>query len=135
MLASRKTVLFYNNTTREKTTTDNFDVTMVSFDSAKIADLLGIYILDTLVRFLKLNNIGIYRDYGSISIPNSNGPRTSKIQEKSSYMGLKIEISSNLKIVNFVDVTLNLNDNSYKPFSKPNAIRTYTNVNSTSLHI
>ena len=27
-------------------------------------------------------------------------------------MGLKIEISSNLKIVNFLDVTLNLNDNS-----------------------
>ena len=45
-------------------------------------------------------------------------------------MGLKIEISSNFKIVNFLDVTLNLNDNSYKPFSKTNAIPTYINVSS-----
>ena len=45
-------------------------------------------------------------------------------------MGLKIEISSDLKIVNFLDVTLNLNDNSYKPFSKTNAIPTYINFSS-----
>ena len=45
-------------------------------------------------------------------------------------MGLKIEISSNLKIVIFLDVTLNLNDNSYKPFSKANAIPTYLNFSS-----
>ena len=45
-------------------------------------------------------------------MPNSNGPPTSKIQKKVvrafKYMGLKIEISSNLKIVNFLDVNLNL---------------------------
>ena len=45
-------------------------------------------------------------------------------------MGLKIEISSNLKIVNFLDVTLNLSINSYKPFIKSNAIPTYINVSS-----
>ena len=45
-------------------------------------------------------------------------------------MDLRIEISSNLKIVNFLDVTLNLRNNSYKLFSKSNAILTYINVNS-----
>ena len=45
-------------------------------------------------------------------------------------MRLSIEISSNLKIVSFLDVTLNLSNNSYKPFSKSNAIPTYINVNS-----
>ena len=45
------------------------------------------------------------------------------------YMGLKIEISSNLKIVNFLDVTFKFNDNSYKPFNKTNTILTYINVN------
>ena len=39
-------------------------------------------------------------------------------------MGLKIEFSSYLKIVNFLDVILNLSTNSYKPFSKANAIPT-----------
>ena len=40
------------------------------------------------------------------------------------YIGLEIEINSNLKIVYFLDVTFNLNDNSYKPFNKTNTIPT-----------
>ena len=81
---------------------------MGSFDSAQIVDFVGIYILVTLGRFLNLNNVEIYRDDGLISIPNNNGPLTSKIQGEviRAYklfiiMRLKIEISSNLKIVNF----------------------------------
>ena len=79
--------------------TDNFDVTMESFDSAQIPDLVGIYILDTLGRFLNLSNMRIYRNDWLISIPNSNGPLKSKIQKKVirafKHMELKIEISSN----------------------------------------
>ena len=45
-------------------------------------------------------------------------------------MGLKIEICYNLKIVNFLDVTLYLNDNCYKPLSKSNALPTYINFSS-----
>ncbi len=37
-------------------------------------------------------------------------------------MGLKIEINSNLKIVNFLDATFNLNDNSYKPGGCPHSV-------------
>ena len=43
----------------QKKTIDNFDVTMDSFDCA---DFAGIYILETLGRFLEINNIGLYRD-------------------------------------------------------------------------
>ena len=43
---------------------------MGSFDSAQIANIEGIYILDTLGRFLDLNNIGLYRSN------NTNGPLT-----------------------------------------------------------
>ena len=45
-------------------------------------------------------------------------------------MGFKIEISSNIKIVNFLDVTLDLSNNSYKSFIKSNQNRSYINVNS-----
>ena len=45
-------------------------------------------------------------------------------------MGLKIEISLNLKIVNFFVVTFNLNDDSYKTFNKTNTIPTYIDVSS-----
>ena len=64
---------------------------------------------------------------------NSNRPLISKIQKKVirafKYIALKIEISSNLKIVNILDVTLNRSDNSYNLLSKSNTIRTYVNVN------
>ena len=49
---------------------------MGSFDTVQIADLVGIYILDTLSRFLNLNNVGIHYDDGLIFIPYSNGPLT-----------------------------------------------------------
>ena len=91
---------------------------MGSFKSAQIADLVGVYILDTLGRFLNLISIGIYRDDGLMSIPNGNGPLSPKIQRKVirdfKYNGLKIEIRSNLNIVNILDVTLNLKDNLLK---------------------
>ena len=45
--------------------------------------------------------------------------RTFKLQ------GLKNEISSNLKIVNFLDITFNLSNNTFKSFSKDNQIPTY----------
>ena len=44
---------------------------MGSFNSAQIA---GIYILGTLSQIINLDNIGIYWDYGLISIPQSYGP-------------------------------------------------------------
>ena len=80
------------------------------FNPDQIALLVGIYILDTLCRVLNLDNNGIYRDDGLTSIPNSNRPLISKVQKKVirvfRFIGLKIEISSNLKkIVNFLDVT------------------------------
>ena len=43
--------------------------------------------------------------------------------------GFKIEVPSNNKIVNFLDVTLNLSDNTYKPFLKTDQYPSYINVN------
>ena len=53
ILASRKSVPINNDTTSVKTFTDNFDVTMGSFDSAQIADLVGIYIYIYIVSKVK----------------------------------------------------------------------------------
>ena len=43
---------------------------------------------------------------------------------------MELKISSNLKIVNFLDFTFNLSNYSYKSFSKSNALPTYINVSS-----
>ena len=76
--------------------------------------------------------MGLYQADGIIYIPNSDGPNSLHIQKiirafKS--LGLKIEVSSN-KIANFLDVTLNLLDNTYKSFLKMDHYPSNINVNS-----
>ena len=44
ILACRKTLLKNNESTWVKTGLDNFDVPMGGYDSAQIADLVGLYI-------------------------------------------------------------------------------------------
>ena len=107
---------------------------MGGYDSSQIADLVGLYILDILTRIISPQQVGIYRDDGLLYIPNSNGPLSSSIQKRIirafKFLGFKIEISSNIKIANFLDVTLDLSNNSYKHFIKPNQNPSYINVNS-----
>ena len=105
---------------------------MGAYDLAQIVDLIGIYILDMLGCIVNLERGGLYWDDGIIFIPNSNGPKISKIQKKIirgfKLLGLRIQIASNLTIVDFLDVTLNLNNGTFKPFSKNNSSPTYVNI-------
>ena len=77
--------------------------------------------------------MGLYHCDGIIYIPNSNGPNSSRRQKKVlrafKFLGFKIEVSSNNKIVNFLDVTRNLSNNTYKPFRKTDQYPSYINVN------
>ena len=81
--------------------------------------------------------MGLYHGDGLIYKPNSNGPNSSSIQKKIirafKFLGFKIEVSSNNKIVNFLDVTLDLSNNTYKPFIKTDQYPSYINVNSNHL--
>ena len=135
ILAWRKTVLKNNGSTWLKTGSNNFDVLVGAggYDSAQMADLVGLYILDTLCRIISPIQIGLYSIDGLIYISNSDGSRSSSIQKKIvrafEFLGFKIEISLNIKIANLLDVTLNLSDNSYKPFLKMDRYPSYINVN------
>ena len=44
--------------------------------------------------------------------------------------GLQVIIKFNLKIVDYLDITLNLNDGAYRPFHKPIEETTYIHVES-----
>ena len=84
--------------------------------------------MNTVGRILNLNQIGVYRDDGLIYIPTGNDCKTSRLQNKIirafRILGLRIEIFSNVKIVNFLDVTFDI-DNFFKVFNKNNDIPTY----------
>ena len=65
---------------------------------------------------------------------NTSGPQSEKIKTTFQRMfknkGLDIIINCNMKIVNYLDVTLNLNDESYRPYKRPNKETNYIHVNS-----
>ena len=134
ILACRKTVLGNNGTTWIKSGPVNFDVPIGGYDSSQIADLVSLYILHILNRIISSEQLGLYRDHGIMYIPNSNGPNSSSIQKNIirafKLLGFKIEILSNNKIVNFLDVTLDLSNNTYRPFIKMDQSPSYININS-----
>jgi hypothetical protein len=131
----RKTLLYFNKETwKKKNINDCFDVTMGSYDGAEICEFVGLYILDLLSKIININDLGLYRDDGLIAMHKKSGPQLDKIRKEIikifKNIGFQIEISINLKIVNFLDVTFNLSENSYKPFKKPNDELSYININS-----
>ena len=111
---------------------DNFDIPMGGYDSSQIADLVGLYILNILTRIISPEQLGLYRIDGLIYGPNSSSIQK-KIIRAFKFLGFKIDVSSNNKIVNFLDVTLDLSNNSYKPFIKTDQHPSYINVNSNHL--
>ena len=59
--------------------------------------------------------------------------KTVKKQTKSEKSQLKIEIKTNLKVVDFADITFNLSNGTYKLYRKPNDRLLYV-ITSSSHH-
>ena len=97
---------------------------MGSNDGAEICELTGIYILSQRSNLLPREDIGLYRDDGLILLRNTNGQLTDRIRKNViklfKEISFKTEIETNLKIVNFLDVTLNLANSTNKPHRKSN---------------
>ena len=70
-------------------------------------------------------------DDSFIFMPESDSRKTSRIQKKIlrafKLLGFKNEIIFNLKVVNFLDITFNLSENSFKPFHKDKQMPSYIN--------
>ena len=79
-------------------------------------------------------NVGLYRDNGLAAFEDISGPQAERIKKDITKfftsLGLKITIKTNLKIVDFLDVTLNLSNGTYLPFRKPNDHPLYINTKS-----
>ena len=104
--------------------------------SAEVCELVDIFLLSQLVKSCGKENIGLYRDDGLAVFENISGPQAEKIKKKFQKVfndnGLQITILCNLKIVDFLDATFNLNDGSYKPYRKPDDEVSY--IDSRSNH-
>ena len=85
---------------------------MGSFDGAGICELVGLYLLDKLLRLIGIKNIGLYRDDGLGAINNSSVPVLVKMRKNVIALfkneDLSITMETNLFETDFIDVTFNL---------------------------
>ena len=131
---ARKSLLYYNDEPWVKKGESNFDVSMGAYDGAEVCELIGIFMLSLLSKHINKNHIGLYRDDGLAILKNTSGPEAEKLKKKFQKLfkekDLDIVIQCNLKITNYLDITLNLNDGSYRPYRKPNEETNYIHINS-----
>lgn len=129
-----KKSLLYNNGTPwcKRNNRDHFDVTMGSFDGAETCELIGLMILHDLNNIPGIN-VGLYRDDGLAVCKGT--PRTTELTKKKicqvfNKLQLKITAEANKKIIDFLDITLDLTTGGYKPFMKVNNTPLYVNKES-----
>ena len=115
---SSKSLLYNEGKPWIKKQSNNFDVTMESLDEFEACELIVFFMFSLIGNKYNPNNIGLYRHDGLAVFKNTSGPLSKN-------KGLDIIISCNM-IVNYLDVTLNLNDGSYPPYKKPNEETLYT---------
>ena len=101
-----------------------FDATMGAYDGAEVCELVGTYLLYKFSLKYNKNNIGLYRNNGLAIFKNISGPKSEKfkkdIQKLFKENELDIVIQCNLKTVNYLDVTVNLENSAYRPYQKDN---------------
>ena len=84
---------------------------------------VGTFLLEKISGFCNKSNIGLYRDGGLSIFRNKSGTQLEKMKKKLQRLfkecDLEITAESNLKNVNYLDVTLNLKDSTFRPYHKP----------------
>ena len=135
---SRKTLLFSNNSPWIKKKGADFDVPMGCYDGAELCELVGAFLLYKIksANVIEGGEVGLYRDDGLGVIYDVPGPQiekmTQKLRDVFKEYELGITVDAGLTSVNFLDVTLDLRRNFYKPYMKPNSLPVY--VHSKSNH-
>jgi hypothetical protein len=107
---------------------------MGAYDGAEVCELVGLYLLSIISELYNKDDVGLYRDDGLAVFHNINGPKADRIRKHFQAIfkrcGLDLEIECNLKIVNYLDVSLNLENGSYRPYRKPNDETIYIHAKS-----
>ena len=114
VMRSKKTLLFWqDNAWVKKEGDEDFDLPIGCYDGAEICKLVGIYILNKLCKLMNKKDFGLYRDDGLGIFRNTFGPEADQKRKNIKIFkecGLSITCEINKKIVDFVDVRFNLND-------------------------
>ena len=107
---------------------------MRSFDSAEVCELVGIFILCFLEKLINKKDCGLYRDDGLLILRNLNGQQIDRmckiIIKIFKDISFTIDVEMNVKTVDFLDITFNLNNGTYRLYKKPNDLLVYISESS-----
>ena len=96
---------------------------MGAYHGAEVCELVGTYMLNLLSKKYNKSDFGLCDD-GLAVLKNKSGLQSEQVKKNIQKIfkehGLDIIIQCNMEIVNYLDVTFNLNDGNYKPYTKPN---------------
>ena len=123
LMHCRKSLLFDGKNVWNKIRNPSFDVTMGSFDGAEICELVGLHLLQQMKDKFPDIHFGLYRDDGlgfTMGINNSQLERMKKsIIQLYKGNDLNITIDMGLAQVDFLDITMNLENGKFWPYRSP----------------
>ena len=107
---------------------------MGAYDWAEVCELVGAFLLYKVSLKHNKNNIGLYRDDGLAIFKTISGPKLEKVKKDIQKLfkenELDIVIQCNMKTINYLDVTLNLENSTYCPYQKENNQIKYIKIDS-----
>ena len=119
---AKKSFLYTESTPWVKKGERNFDIGMGAWDGAESCDLVGLYLLHLVTSEVKDLEMGLYRDDG-LCVSSATPRLTEKLRQKIVQIfqrnGLGTTSTANLTQVQFLDVTLDLKNEIFKPYIKP----------------
>jgi len=134
IMHAKQTLLYRGDVpwVKKDTSDDLFDVTMGAYDGAESCELVVVFVLSQL-KSICGEAIGLYRDDGLAVFHDP--PRLIECAKKKSCSlfasnGLKITIEANKKVINYLDVTLDLNSGKHHPYMKPGNTPSYVHAKS-----
>ena len=107
----------------KKDTLQHFDVTEGSFDGAEVCELVGLYLQNQLKHVITSGSVGVYRDDGLAVVFKYSGPQMDRLRKNIDFYkqhGFQITIEINLKVTDFLGIYVDLENDKFYPYSKPN---------------
>ena len=109
----------------------NFDDSIGAYDGAEICELVGCVLLYSINKIMDPSSHGLYHDDGLIIVDKSTPKKCDGIRKRLYKLfdefGFWLNIKTDLKITDYLDVTLNLYSGTVSPFKKRNQDLRYVN--------
>ena len=123
-----------NEAWKKKQAKSWFDVTMGRFDGAEVCEFVGIYTLCFWAKLINKKDCGLCRDDGLLILRNVNGQQIDRIYKNIikifKDIDFAIDVETNLKIADFLDITFNLYNGTYISYNESNDLLLYINKSS-----